>query len=485
MKRCERSQKPPKPRAIATKCLGDVVNRVRCYEAAHGIFSFPRQDGSRKHRKRNRMSEHNLPFTLLAREGDVRPVSEDRASFDIAADLPSTISPPLAALEPSDTSASVTLELREDLTSLEPEWTAFQRTAACTVFQTFEWLAKWQQHVGTLRGTRPAIMLGRDAHGVLLLILPLAVEKRGPTRRLTWLGSDLCDYNAPLITRDFWRHVGDFAALWREAQGLLQSNPRLRFDFVDLQKMAETVGGERNPLLSLSTQRNASSAHVATLGGSWDEFYKAKRSSETRKKERKQLRRLGELGDVRFIDVGHKPEIARTIETLMQQKSKTFARMGVEDLFARPGYRAFWLDVATTLRGVTHASRLDVGPTIAATSLGLTHRGCYYLVLSSYYDGEVMRFGPGRAHLHELLRHAIEHGIRNFDFTIGDEPYKRDWADIEVRLYDHLQAATLRGAIVVTMISAYRRTKRLIKTTPVLWRTYSKAREIARFLRLR
>jgi CelD/BcsL family acetyltransferase involved in cellulose biosynthesis len=431
------------------------------------------------------MSENNLPLTLLTREGDARPISEDRASFDVSAELPNTISPPLAAVEPIDTSASVMLELREELASLEPEWTAFQRTAACTVFQTFEWLAKWQQHVGNLRGTRPAIVLGRDAHGALLFILPLAIEMRGPIRRLTWLGSDLCDYNAPLIARDFWRHVGDFAALWHDAKRLLQSNSRMRFDLIDLQKMSETVDGERNPLLSLPTQRNASSAHVATLSQSWDEFYKAKRSSETRKKERKQLKRLGELGDVRFFAVEEKSEIARTIETLMQQKSRSFARMGVEDLFARPGYRAFWLDVASALRGVVHVSRLDVGPTIAATSLGFTHRGCYYLVLSSYSDGEVMRFGPGRAHLHELLRHAIEHGIRDFDFTIGDEPYKRDWADIEVRLYDHLQAATLRGAIVVATISAFRRTKRLIKTTPALWRAYSKAREIARFLRLR
>ena len=431
------------------------------------------------------MSEHNLPLTLLVREGEARPLSEDRASFDLAADLPTTISPPLAAIEPSDASASVTLELREDLASLQSEWTVFQRTAACTVFQTFEWLSKWQQHVGDLRGARPAIVLGRDAHGVLLFILPLAIETQGPIRRLTWLGSELCDYNAPLIARDFWRHVGDFAALWREAQRHLQSNPRLCFDFIDLQKMAETLGDKRNPFLSLTTQRNASSAHVATLGRSWEEYYKAKRSSETRKKERKQLRRLGELGEVRFVDVSDKPEIARTIETLMQQKSKAFARMGVEDLFARPGYRAFWLDVATTLRGVTYASRLDVGSTIAATSLGLTHRGCYYLVLSSYHDGEVMRFGPGRAHLHELLRHAIEHDIRHFDFTIGDEPYKRDWADVEVRLYDHLQAATLRGAVVVAMISAFRRTKHLIKTTPALWQAYSKARELARFLRQR
>src|SRR5262245_5686089 len=182
-----------------------------------------------KHRKRNRMSEHNPPLTLLAREGEARPVSEDRASFDIATDLPTMISPPLAALEPADTSASVTLELREELASLEPEWTAFQRTAACTVFQTFEWLTKWRQHVGNLRGTRPAIVLGRDANGALLFILPLAIETQGPIRGLTWLGSGLCDYNAPLLAHDFWRYVGDFTALWHEARQRLQSSPRLRF----------------------------------------------------------------------------------------------------------------------------------------------------------------------------------------------------------------------------------------------------------------
>lgn len=435
------------------------------------------------------MLDHNPPLTLLAREGEARLHTEDGdriASFDRApSDLPTWKSPPLAMIEPTDPCASVTLELRHDLAGLEAEWTAFERSAECTVFQTFGWLAKWQQHIGSLGDTRPAIVLGRGEHGALLFILPLAIETRGPIRRLTWLGSELCDYNAPLIARDFRRHVGDFTELWGKVLNLLRSDPRLRFDLVDLQKMAETVGGERNPFLSLATLPNASSAHVATLGRDWDAFYKQKRSSETRKKERKQLKRLAEIGEVRFVDVKDRVQIDRTVETLIQQKAKTFARMGVENLFKREGYRAFWLDVSTALRTVTHVSRLEVGATIAATSLGLTHRGCYYLVLSSYHDGEVMRFGPGRAHLHELLRRAIGQDFRHFDFTIGDEPYKRDWADIEVRLHDHLDAVTPRGTVVVGIMLVFRRAKRLIKTTPVLWRAYCKARQLARLLRRR
>ena len=88
------------------------------------------------------------------------------------------------------------------------------------------------------------------------------------------------------------------------------------------------------------------------------------------------------------------------------------------------------------------------------------------------------RFGPGRAHLNELLRHAVAGQFRRFDFTIGDEPYKRDWSDIVLRPYDHLQPVTIRGAAVVSAKVAFRVTKRFIKQTPALWRLFSKARAL-------
>ena len=123
--------------------------------------------------------------------------------------------------------------------------------------------------------------------------------------------------------------------------------------------------------------------------------------------------------------------------------------MGVDDLFAATGHREFFLAIATdpAMRALVHVSRLDVGATAAAANVGLTFRDCYYLILSSYHDGELSRFGPGRAHLHELLRHAIDRGFARFDFTVGDEPYKRDWSDTELRLYDHLAAVTLQGCV--------------------------------------
>jgi CelD/BcsL family acetyltransferase involved in cellulose biosynthesis len=76
------------------------------------------------------------------------------------------------------------------------------------------------------------------------------------------------------------------------------------------------------------------------------------------------------------------------------------------------------------------------------------------------------------------MRRAIERGLTYFDFTIGDEPYKRDWCDREVTLYDHLAAASLRAAPVVLALSAFRSGKRLVKQTPVLWHAFTRLRAL-------
>ena len=371
----------------------------------------------------------------------------------------------------------IELQVFSDLGSLESEWKEFERKADCTVFQTFGWLSKWQQHIGNLHGTSPAIVFGREAEGAPIFIIQLAIERNGPIRRLTWLGSELCDYNAPLLAADFAQRLDAtrFVGLWDQIVSLLRSQAEFRFDFIDLEKMPETVGAQRNPFLSLPLRPHPSGAYVATLADDWEKFYAAKRSSSTRKRERRQLKHLAEHGDVRFVDVRETDDITRSLEALIAQKSRAFARMGVEDIFARPGYREFFLDVATddNVGALTHVSRLDVGSTSAAVNLGLTFRDSYYLVLSSYHDGDLAKFGPGRAHLHELMRHAIDCGFSRFDFTVGDEGYKVDWSDTVLKLYDYLAAETPRGWLVVVLTAGYRRTKRFIKQSPRLWTTFS------------
>ena len=381
----------------------------------------------------------------------------------------------------------ITLALAEDLFALETEWRAFETSADATVFQTFDWLSLWWRHIGAPADVRPAIVVGR-ARDKLLFLLPLMV-KPGLVRRLTFLGDELCDYNAPLIAPEFSAQLpGEkFLPVWREVLALVQQRPHLAYDVVELIKMPETIGAQPNPLLGLDVGLNPSGAHLTQLAGTWDEFYAARRSSATRRRDRTKRKRLGEHGDVRFANAAGNdvaaPERARTLDALMEQKAKAFARMGVQDLFARPGHREFFHALVASAPHLTHVSRLDVGATWAAINLGLSFGGTYYHVLASYDDGAVARFGPGAAHLRDLLQHAIETGHTRFDFTIGDERYKLEWSDTVLRLFDHVEAATWGGWPLVFFTRAYRSLKRTIKQNPLLWRAFSLARAAAGSLR--
>jgi CelD/BcsL family acetyltransferase involved in cellulose biosynthesis len=393
--------------------------------------------------------------------------------------------PPLSPVDEIDArradAGRIQIDLHEDFGSIADDWRRFEATADGTVFQGFDWLACWLRHIGARDGVRPAIAVGRKADGAILFILPLAVRV-GLVREFSFLASELCDYNAPLLAPDFATHVGraDFPALWQSILDRLQANPRLQFDMIRFTKMPERVGAQANPMLALPVTLHPSGAYLTHLAGDWDAFYAAKRSSATRRRDRTKRKRLGEFGEVTFVDPQTQAEVSATLETLMAQKAKSFARMGIGNLFARPGYADFYRALATDAqtRARVHVSRLDVGETAAAVNLGLIWRGCYYHLLASYDDGEVSRFGPGAAHLHDLMRYALGRGLGVFDFTIGDERYKRDWCDTELRLYDCIAGVTLSGRLMAAAMTAVLRLKRAIKQTPVLWSMFSMARSL-------
>jgi CelD/BcsL family acetyltransferase involved in cellulose biosynthesis len=412
------------------------------------------------------------------RDQDLRqPAVRDTTREDVPHITSPSLAPRLFAVSQR---AELTFDIHEDLASAERDWRALEATADLTPFQTFGWLAAWQRHMGARAGVQPAIVVGKRDRDVVCLF-PFAVTPHGFARRLTFLGQDLCDYNAPLLAPDFAAQAGtqDFLELWRHIHRLIQSTPALSHDLVVFTKMPGMIGSQRNPMMALGVQIHPSGAYETNLGTDWEQYYTGKRSSATRRRDRTKLKKLGEAGDVRFVDPQTDADVLASLDTLAAQKSRQFEKMGVPDLFKQPGYIEFLRELASApaAQRIAHISRLDVGSTWAALNLGLVHRDCYYHVLASYTDeAEVARFGPGAAHLRELLKYAISRGLARFDFTVGDEPYKRDWNDTEQQLHDYSAAVTIRGWPSAFIARSWRGMKRTIKHTAPLWNAVVKLR---------
>jgi CelD/BcsL family acetyltransferase involved in cellulose biosynthesis len=85
--------------------------------------------------------------------------------------------------------------------------------------------------------------------------------------------------------------------------------------------------------------------------------------------------------------------------------------------------------------------------------------------------------------LQDVMRYAAEHDCPLFDFTIGDEPYKREWCDVEISLCDFVSPASWRGSVVAASTVPFRQTKRLIKRNPTAWAFVRKVRSMLGALR--
>lgn len=221
-----------------------------------------------------------------------------------------------------------------------------------------------------------------------------------------------------------------------------------------------------NPMVSSFSMLHPSGAHSARLVPDWQAFYISKTSGDNRRRDRARRRQLEEQGEVRFLTASDRAESDAALDVLFDYKGSSLERMGARNIVASARHQEFFRTVA--ISDAVHVSRLDVGGHCVAVNLGMMTRGCYYHILTTF-DHNLRRFGPGAMHLRELMRYAIEHNCAVFDFTVGDEQFKRDWADTHLALYDHVRAVSFVGHIAAFRLVTWRRLKRHIKQSPRFW----------------
>jgi CelD/BcsL family acetyltransferase involved in cellulose biosynthesis len=379
----------------------------------------------------------------------------------------------------------VLLSVHDDLASLASVWKNLEKTGDCTAFQTFAFQSAWATHIGRASGAVPCVVVGWDAEAAdegngPLFIMPFSLVKSVFGTKLVWMGAGVADYQGPLLAKSFGLSVrrGQFKALWNQILGVLPEH-----DVVELTSMPAKIGGQANPFMQLdSLNQHASSAHMTRLAPTWDEYYDAKRSSGSKRRDRQKRRKIEEFGAVELIVQRDEASIVETVETLIAQKSVAFARMGVTNMFDKPGMRDFYTALATDAEadGLIEVTQLRVGDAVAAANWGISFKGRFHYVMTSYDQEAVFaNRGPGMIQLMALMQNATETGHTEFDFTVGDEGYKGEWCEIETQLFDHVAATTLRGLLIRLPKTSFLKVKRFIKQTPLLWEAFTRLRAVA------
>ena len=72
----------------------------------------------------------------------------------------------------------------------------------------------------------------------------------------------------------------------------------------------------------------------------------------------------------------------------------------------------------------------------------------------------IKKFSPGKLLLSLLIRHSIAKKLKYFDFGYGEEFYKKNWSNKEVKIYSYIKLKRARGIFLFIILKL----KQIIKS---------------------
>jgi CelD/BcsL family acetyltransferase involved in cellulose biosynthesis len=344
------------------------------------------------------------------------------------------------------TCGSFVMDTSDDIRSFEGSWPAMPQLDArkdikAYAFQCCDHLSVWMETIGAMRRVRPFFVSIRNERGDPVMMIPLGVEIHRGIRVLGFLDGGIADYNAPVIY-DAARRLSrsDVLALWG---AICRAAPA--FDVALLQKIPRFVQDQPNPLCELAPERWPASGYYLSLPpGEGDRVLE--RSSYCAD-NRRQRKRISEIGFLKFGIARSDGEIARVFEAFVRQKSRKYREMGSPNGLEVPAIRSYYMTLARKLGDGVQLSYMSVNDEIVSTHWGLIAGRRFYYLMPAYEGGDWRRFSPGRLLMEELVAWSCRNGIETFDLGIGDEPYKLHWRAESSELGGGMHPRTVVGRI--------------------------------------
>lgn len=358
------------------------------------------------------------------------------------------------------------ISIYDSFAAVEQPWRQFEQTSDNFVFQNFDWLSNWHQTKTHAFNLKLCLTLIKSSDDKILMLLPLGVEKRGCVNCLVWLGGQVSDYHAPLLSSDAEQACSSslFISLWQRICTQLPG-----FDAIHFEKMPKTINGQVNPFSYLPCVPNASKAHFTLLGNNFEQFLKSRLSNNAIKSAKRSQRRIEEQGKVEFVIATQPEQINQLLSVMITQKSRSYQELGVADLFASQDIKEFFNTMSNKPTRLVHLSALLLDDQILATHWGLVYKNHFYYLYPSYERNELSKYSPGTVLLWRLFEWCIQNQIAIYDFTIGDEPYKDKWCNSSLDLVDYYHAKTLQGHLLIWPLRTAKQLKRSIKQSEPLW----------------
>lgn len=360
------------------------------------------------------------------------------------------------------------VQIYDDMQAVESIWRRFETAEQLfTPYQRFDFLATWQEHVGTSCNLTPFIVVAYDADHEPLLLLPLAVKQESGVLVARFLGGKHATFNMPIWRRDFITSAAepDLATVWDAIRQY-----RHPADILALTQQPAHWQGIANPLASLPQQASINACPLMPIAPNAPASERISNSFRRRLKSKE--RKLQALPGYRYTRAASETDIKRLLDAFFVIKPARMAAQKLPNVFADPGVEDF-------VRAACMAERADGGHVIDIHALecdqeviaifaGVADGHRFSMMFNTYTMSENARYSPGLILIRNIVDHYASRGYTSLDLGIGSDDYKQLFCKSDEPIFDSFLPLSARGRLGAAAMSALSSAKRLVKQTPAL-----------------
>jgi len=177
----------------------------------------------------------------------------------------------------------------------------------------------------------------------------------------------------------------------------------------------------------------------------WIDFYNSVLKNKRRYEVRKTLEELTKLGEFRVINKTKTEITEQDIEQIFGLYRKRWQDTWRKNLI-KPEYFEYQRKLLKSVDSA-YLSLAYLGDKLISFIFGFYKNGIFtdYIVA---HDPQYLNYSVGNLHISKIMEELFKNGLKLFDFSIGEEIYKRKWAKAETFNYDFLKTSKFNHQLI-------------------------------------
>ena len=342
---------------------------------------------------------------------------------------------------------------------LELLWNDLIKKSQHTVYQTFHINKIWYNSIGTRYNSSDLLIFVFFNSNRIVAIAPMILHTKFKIiKQLNFLGDGIFDYQMIICQNKNKLNLNEYVF------NSIKSHVK-----VDMILMSNIPGFFKKNNINYNLYMRLNSVHkilMLDLPDSYETFFNRLKSSirGDSRRQRNKIKNYGEP-EYKIVKNGNK----YFLNKLINFKRIRYKDTNVYDIFNIPGYADFFKNLyySKSFKFI-HSSTLNIGDESISFHLGFIYLDKYYYFFPSFNQEKWGRYSPSRLHMLDIINEAISKKIKTFDFTVGNERYKKYFADNSSVIYNYEQAISILGHLYLFSLKYFYKLKNTLFKNKIL-----------------